>query len=54
MRMAFAQVKLGLASIIKNYKVSLSTKMNRPFKFRNFALVTETEGGMWLTFTKRV
>ncbi|XKL69070.1 hypothetical protein PGB90_006839 [Kerria lacca] len=54
MRMAFTQVKLGLAAIIRNYKVFLSSKRNGPFKFRKFALLTQKEGGVWLTFSKRM
>lgn len=54
MRFGLMQVKLGLAVLIKNYEVTLSPKMDGPLLFNKTSFLASVEGGVWLTFKKRV
>ncbi|KAG5882355.1 hypothetical protein JTB14_009881 [Gonioctena quinquepunctata] len=52
MRFGIIQTKLGLASILKNFRVKLSSKTKVPLKMSPRTLFPNTEGGMWLCLEK--
>lgn len=54
MRFGLMQVKLGLVTLIKNYEVSLSPKMEGPLQIDKKSLfLINIKGGLWLNFKKR-
>ncbi|CAH1994035.1 unnamed protein product [Acanthoscelides obtectus] len=52
MRFGIIQTKVGLASILKNYKVRLNEKTKTPLKISIRSFIPTTDGGMWLTIEK--
>nr|CAI5826719.1 unnamed protein product [Callosobruchus analis] len=52
MRFGIMQTKVGLASILKNYRVSLNEKTKTPLKISIRSFIPTTDGGMWLTMEK--
>lgn len=54
MRFGIMQVKLGLATLIKNYDITLSSKMDGPLKFHSKSFGRILDGNMWLSFEKRI
>lgn len=53
MRFALMQVKLGLATLVKNYKFTISSKMSLPITYQKNSILTSVTGGMWLEFGER-
>lgn len=54
MRFGLLQVKLGLATIISNFEVTLSSKMpDGPLKFATSNFLPTLSDGMWLDFKRR-
>ncbi|XP_036149658.1 cytochrome P450 6a2-like [Monomorium pharaonis] len=52
MRMAQLQMKAGLATILKKYKIELSSKTQIPLKMIPGALLPSPKGGVWTYFWK--
>lgn len=44
--------KMGLLTILKHFKVTVSEKTKRPFEFSNLTVVPTVKGGIWLNFEK--
>lgn len=42
------QSKVGLATLLKNYKIKLSPKTKTPLELDKNTFVTTAEGGIWL------
>nr|UUB32636.1 cytochrome P450 CYP6CR2 [Dendroctonus rhizophagus] len=42
------QSKVGLISILRNFKVTLSEKTKMPFSFEKFGLILNTKGNLWI------
>nr|AZR39435.1 cytochrome P450 [Agasicles hygrophila] len=51
-RFGLLQTKLGLATIIKDYEVSLSDKTTKGFKFVSTELILRKKGDVWLNLKK--
>lgn len=52
LRFGMMQSKLGLASLIHNFKISLSDKTEQPIQYRKNAFILTTTSGMWIKFEK--
>lgn len=52
MRFGIMQSKVGLASILRNHKVSLNKKTRVPLKMSPNSFIPTAEGGVWLNLTK--
>ncbi|XP_008192269.1 probable cytochrome P450 6a14 [Tribolium castaneum] len=52
LRFGMLQSKVGLTALLKNYKISLSSKTKMPLEMEKSGLVTTVEGGMWLNVEK--
>ncbi|CAH1104625.1 unnamed protein product [Psylliodes chrysocephalus] len=52
MRFGIMQSKVGLVSILKNFKVSLNNKTKEPLKFLAASMIPQVEGGIWLNLEK--
>jgi len=52
MRFGIMQSKVGLVSILKNFKVALSKKTKEPIKLSVTSFVPVVEGGVWLDLEK--
>ncbi|KAH0821176.1 hypothetical protein GEV33_001615 [Tenebrio molitor] len=52
LRFGLLQSKVGLATILKNYKIKLSQKTKLPLTMDKQALVTTTDGGIWIEAEK--
>lgn len=46
------QVKLGAASILKHFELSVSPKLQKPLKYSSVALLNEIVGGYWIRYKK--
>lgn len=46
------QTKIGIATVIRNFKVTLSEKMQVPLKFDTPGLILNAKGDVWLNFEK--
>ncbi|XP_050509163.1 cytochrome P450 6a2-like [Diabrotica virgifera virgifera] len=51
-RFAQTQIKLGIAYLIKNFKVTLNSKTQLPLKYDPFYILKHPIGGLWLNFEK--
>ncbi|XP_050508500.1 cytochrome P450 6a8-like [Diabrotica virgifera virgifera] len=51
-RFGLLQTKLGLATLIKDYEVSLSDKTTKGFKFVSSQLILRKEGDIWVNLKK--
>lgn len=51
-RFGMMQAKLGLASLIRDFKFNLSEKVELPLKFRTESFVLTTTNGLWLKIKK--
>ncbi|KAK5644105.1 hypothetical protein RI129_007950 [Pyrocoelia pectoralis] len=51
-RFGIMQTKIGLVTMLRDYKFSLSEKMKIPIKFKLHSFMTAVEGGVWLNATK--
>lgn len=51
-RFGIWQIKIGLVSIVKNYKITLSKKMKLPFSFDKAGTILKTKGDVWLDLEK--
>ncbi|KAG5863356.1 hypothetical protein JTB14_030298 [Gonioctena quinquepunctata] len=51
-RFGMMQTKVGLTSILKNFRVKLSSKTKVPLKMSPRNFIPTTDGGMWLCFEK--
>ncbi|XP_030747300.1 probable cytochrome P450 6a23 isoform X2 [Sitophilus oryzae] len=51
-RFGLWQIKIGLISILRNYEVSLSDKMQLPLAFKKTGLILRAEGSVWLHLEK--
>lgn len=51
-RFAYLEIKLAVAKVINEFKVTLSDKTIQPFKYDPKALTLGLKGGIWLNFTK--
>ncbi|XP_063915602.1 probable cytochrome P450 6a23 [Zophobas morio] len=52
LRFGMLQSKVGLATLLKNYKISLSSQTRLPLKLEAKAFITSAEGGIWLDVEK--
>jgi cytochrome P450 family 6 len=52
LRFGLLQSKVGLATILKNYKIKLSQKTKLPLTMDKQALVTTTDGGICIEAEK--
>lgn len=52
MRFGLMQTKVGLASILRNYRVTLNKKTTIPLILDKNSLVTSIEGNLWLNLEK--
>lgn len=46
------QMKVGLTSILKNYRVTLSNKTKVPIVLSKSSVILSAEGGIWLNLEK--
>lgn len=46
------QIKTGLATILKNFRISLHPKMKIPLEIDQKAVILRTKGGIWLNLEK--
>ncbi|XP_072391200.1 cytochrome P450 6j1-like [Diabrotica undecimpunctata] len=51
-RFAQTQIKLGIAYIIKNFKLTFNSKTQLPLKYDPFYILKHPIGGLWLNFEK--
>lgn len=51
-RFGLWQTKIGIATVIRNFKVTLSEKMKVPLKFDTPGLILKAKGDVWLNFEK--
>lgn len=51
-RFGLWQTKIGIATVIRNFKVTLSEKMQMPLKFDTRGLILKAKGDVWLNFEK--
>ncbi|KAK9884815.1 hypothetical protein WA026_009042 [Henosepilachna vigintioctopunctata] len=51
-RFGMMQAKLGLISILLNYKFSVNVKTQEPLQYHTQSFTLSTKGGMWLNFEK--
>lgn len=51
-RFAQLQTKYGIAKLLLNYELSVSSKMELPVKMKKTALTMEVDGGIWLDYKK--
>ncbi|CAG9819628.1 unnamed protein product [Phaedon cochleariae] len=52
MRFGIMQTKVGLLSVLKNFRVSLNKKTSNPLKLSPTSFIPTTEGGIWLDLNK--
>nr|XP_023029787.1 probable cytochrome P450 6a23 [Leptinotarsa decemlineata] len=52
LRFGVMQSKVGLVSILKNFRVTLSSKTKLPLKIDVNSVIPTTEGGMWLNLER--
>jgi cytochrome P450 family 6 len=52
MRFGLMQSKVGLTSLLKNYKFTVSKKTMEPLKMRARSFIPTAEGGIWLDAEK--
>ncbi|XP_015834511.1 probable cytochrome P450 6a20 [Tribolium castaneum] len=52
LRFGMLQAKVGLATLLGNYKVTLSQKTQTPLEMDCKAFITTTKEGIWLDFTR--
>ncbi|KAJ3659267.1 hypothetical protein Zmor_010964 [Zophobas morio] len=52
LRFGMLQSKVGLAALLKNYKITLSPKTKIPMKLDPTSFITSAEGGVWLDVQK--
>lgn len=48
MRFGLMQTKVGLTSLLKNYKFSVNSKTQEPLKMKPLSLVLAAVGEIWL------
>ena len=46
------QVKIGVAYVVKNFRLSVNGKTKMPLEYDPFAIITTPKGGMWIDFEK--
>nr|WIT94143.1 cytochrome P450 monooxygenase CYP347E7 [Euwallacea interjectus] len=51
-RLGIMQVKLGAASVIKNFELSVSPKLQKPYKMIPYHSMNEIIGGFWIKYKK--
>ncbi|XP_066262203.1 uncharacterized protein [Euwallacea similis] len=51
-RLGIMQVKLGAASVIKNFELSISPKLQQPIKCYPYHFINEVKGGIWIRYKK--
>ncbi|XP_066155879.1 uncharacterized protein [Euwallacea fornicatus] len=51
-RLGIMQVKLGAASVIKNFELSVSPKLQKPYKMFPYHFMNEIIGGIWIKYKK--
>lgn len=52
MRFGLMQTKVGLATIFRNFRVTLSSKTKTPLEMDPRLLIPTTKGGIWLNLEK--
>lgn len=52
LRFGVMQSKVGLTSVLKNYRVTLNSKTANPIKMKTASLIPTVEGGVWLNLEK--
>ncbi|RZC42383.1 p450 domain containing protein, partial [Asbolus verrucosus] len=52
-RFGILQIKIGLAYVIKNFKISVNKKTIEPIKYEPLYFLTLPQGGLWLDFQRR-
>lgn len=52
MRFGIMQSKVGLVSILKNFKVTLNKKTKEPLVFSTNSIIPQVKGGVWLNLEK--
>lgn len=52
MRFGLMQSKLGLVSLLKHYRFTVSRKTKEPLKMKSNSLVLSAEGEIWLNMCK--
>lgn len=50
MRFGLAQVKLGIAQIIRHFEVTVNNKTKMPMKYDKWYFVMCPLGGLWMDF----
>ncbi|XP_063905052.1 probable cytochrome P450 28a5 [Zophobas morio] len=51
-RFGMLQVKIGVAYVVKNFRLSVNGKTKMPLEYDPFAIITTPKGGMWIDFEK--
>lgn len=51
-RFGILQTKVGLISIVKNFKVSVNEKTTLPIKYATERFITVVKGGVWLNLER--
>lgn len=52
MRFGFLQSKIGLITLLKNYKVTLNNKTETPLVMDKKTFITACKTGIWLNVSK--
>lgn len=51
LRFGLMQSKIAIATILRNYKVTLNEKTSVPLEMEKLGIVTKAQGGIWLDIT---
>ncbi|EFA02820.1 cytochrome P450 6BQ6 [Tribolium castaneum] len=52
LRFGMLQSKVGLAALLKNYKITLNSKTKMPIEMEKSSFITSVNGGVWLNVEK--
>jgi cytochrome P450 family 6 len=52
LRFGMLQSKVGLTTLLKNYKIKLSNRTKLPLTLETNSFITTAEGGIWLDVEK--
>lgn len=54
MKFAYIQTKVGIVTLVANYKVELSEKTAIPLEFEPTSLTLTSKSGIWLKICRRL
>lgn len=53
-RLALMEAKIGVASILNNFEISINEKTKQPITYSTDSLLLSVEGGVWLNLKRLV